>query len=177
MCRQTFIQARENSLYHKLGDSAAVNAAVDLFYTKGLADNRIDQLFADINKQRRKQKEFLSAAFGGPIPYVGKDLRKAHAHLPNLNDSHFDAVAENLQKTLEEPKVPANLVSQVMGIAASTRIAVLNRPESAAAPSIRRTTTPTRTCLGSQDSGKPPDRPRTISTSPKSARARATLVR
>jgi hemoglobin len=131
-CRKTFIQARENSLYHKLGGRAAIEAAVELFYTKVLADQRINHFFADINmnKQRRKQKEFLSAAFGGPVPYSGKDLRKAHAHLPQLNDSHFDAVAENLQKTLEELKVPGALISQVMEIAASTRNAVLNRPES-----------------------------------------------
>jgi hemoglobin len=133
-CRKTFMQARENSLYHKLGGRAAMEAAIDLFYTKVLADNRINHFFADINmnKQRRKQKEFLSAALGGPIPYVGKDLRKAHAHLPKLNDSHFDAVAENLQKTLEELKLPAELISQVMEVAASTRNAVLNRPDGAA---------------------------------------------
>lgn len=132
-CRNTFLQAREKSLYHRLGGRAAIEAAVELFYTKVLADKRINHFFADINmdKQRRRQKEFLSAAFGGPIPYSGKDLRKAHANLPDLRDAHFDAVAENLQKTLEELKVPANLISEVMTIAASTRNAVLNRPEPA----------------------------------------------
>lgn len=132
-CRTRFSAARENSLYQKLGGKAAVEAAVELFYTKVLADVRIKHFFEDINmdKQRRRQKEFLSAAFGGPIPYVGKDLRKAHAHLQGLNESHFNAVAENLQKTLEELKVPRLLIDQVMSIAASTKSQVLNRPESA----------------------------------------------
>lgn len=132
-CRTQFKQARENSLYQKLGGKAAIDAVVEAFYVKVLADNRIKHLFDDINmtKQRRKQKEFLSAAFGGPIPWTGKDLAKAHANIPGLTDAHFDAVAENLQKTLVELKVKKELADQVMAIAASTREAVLNRKPAA----------------------------------------------
>ncbi|GDY21102.1 hypothetical protein LBMAG56_24480 [Verrucomicrobiota bacterium] len=129
--RKKFTEARENSLYHKLGGKAAIDAAVELFYTKVLADNRIKHYFDDINmnKQRRKQKEFLAAAFGGPIAWTGKDMRAAHANLPGLNDTHFSAVAENLQKTLEELKIKKELIDQVMAIAASTHDDVLNRPK------------------------------------------------
>lgn len=69
-CRTKWREAREHSLYHQLGGRAAIDAAVEAFYVKVLADKRINQYFEDINmtKQRRKQKEFLSAAFGGPIP-------------------------------------------------------------------------------------------------------------
>ncbi len=128
-CRAKFNEARANSLYHKLGGKAAIDAAVEAFYVKVLADARIKHYFEDINmnKQRRKQKEFLSAAFGGPIPWQGKDLRKAHENLPGLNESHFNAVAENLQKTLEELKIRKELIDQVMAIAASTKDSVLNR--------------------------------------------------
>lgn len=131
-CRTKFNEARTNSLYHKLGGKAAIDAAVEAFYVKVLADARIKHFFDDINmtKQRRKQKEFLSAAFGGPIPWTGKDLRKAHANIPGLTDAHFNAVAENLQKTLEELKIKKELIDQVMAIAASTRDSVLNRTPS-----------------------------------------------
>ena len=114
-CRTKFNEAREKSLYQKLGGKAAMDAAIDLFYKKVLADDRIKGFFADINmdKQRRKQNEFLSAAFGGPKPWTGKDLRTAHADLPGLNESHFNAVAENLQKTLGELKIPKDLIDQV----------------------------------------------------------------
>jgi len=132
-CRKKFNEARENSLYHKLGGKAAIDAAVEAFYVKVLADARIKHFFDDINmnKQRRKQKEFLSAAFGGPIPWTGKDLRTAHANLPGLNETHFNAVAENLQKTLEELKVKKELIDQVMAIAGSVKNDVLNRPKTA----------------------------------------------
>lgn len=127
-CRVKFRTARENSLYQKLGGKAAIEAAVELFYQKVLADNRIQHFFEDVNmdKQRHRQKAFLSAAFGGPTPYVGKGLRKAHAHHSGLNESHFNTVAENLQKTLEELKVPSELIGRAMSIAASTKNEVLN---------------------------------------------------
>lgn len=123
---------RDNSLYAKLGGKAAIDAAVEKFYGKVLADDRIKHIFDDVDmkRQRRKQKEFLSAAFGGPIPWTGKDLRTAHQGL-NLKEVHFQAVAENLQKSLEELKVPKDLIDQVMKIAASTHDDVLNRPKAA----------------------------------------------
>lgn len=129
-CRTQWRQAREKSLYHRLGGKAAIDAAVEAFYVRVLADKRINHFFEDINmnKQRRKQKEFLSAAFGGPIPWTGKDMRKAHANLPGLNETHFNAVAENLQKTLEDLKIKKELIAEVMAIAGSVKNDVLNRP-------------------------------------------------
>jgi hemoglobin len=126
--RGVWTVAREKSLYQRLGGGAAVEAAVDAFYVRVLGDERIRDFFENINmnKQRRKQKEFLSAAFGGPDPWSGKDLRSAHSGL-ELKEEHFLAVAENLQKTLEEMEVPKELVAEVMAIAASTKDTVLNR--------------------------------------------------
>jgi hemoglobin len=120
---------RDASLYQQIGGKAAIDAAVERFYVKVLADNRIKHFFADVDmvRQRTKQKQFLSAAFGGPIPWEGKDMRKAHAKLPGLNDSHFNAVAENLQATLTELGVKKELIDKVMAIAESTRADVLNR--------------------------------------------------
>jgi hemoglobin len=128
--KQKFTDARANSLYQKLGGKAALDAAVELFYVKVLADKRVNHFFEDINmnKQKRRQKEFLAAALGGPIPYVGKDLRSAHESLGGLNDTHFDAIAEHLQATLTELKVDPQLIGQAMAIVGSTRNAVLNRP-------------------------------------------------
>ncbi len=130
-CRSKFKEAHETSLYHKLGGKAAIDAAVEAFYVKVLADNRVKHFFDDINmnKQRRKQKEFLSAAFGGPLPWTGKDLRKAHANLPGLNESHFNAIAENLKSTLEDLKIKKELIDQVLAIAGSVKDDVLNRPK------------------------------------------------
>ena len=124
---------REASIYQQIGGKAAMDAAIEIFYKKVLADDRIKHFFDDVDmvRQRTKQKAFLSAAFGGPIPWEGKDMRKAHAKLPGLTDIHFNAVAENLQATLVQLKVKKELIDKILAIAESTRNDVLNRPPAA----------------------------------------------
>lgn len=119
------------SLYDELGGAAAIDAAVDIFYRKVLADERIAHFFEDVDMERQaaKQKAFLTMAFGGPNNYTGRDMTRAHAHLVarGLNDGHFDAVVENLAATLRELGVSDERIGQVAGVAESVRDAVLGR--------------------------------------------------
>lgn len=116
------------SLFDRLGGDAAITAAVDLFYQKVLADNRINQFFAnvDMRSQALKQRAFMTLAFGGPGHYSGKHMRAAHAGLA-LTDAHFDAVAEHLGATLTELGVPAAMIGEVLSTVETTRADVLNR--------------------------------------------------
>lgn len=118
-----------SSLFEQIGGREAVNAAVEVFYKKVLADQRISKFFEniDMKDQRRKQILFLTYAFGGPNNYDGKNMRDSHAKLValGLDDSHFDAVLENLGATLNELGVPAPLIEQAAAIAESTRSDVL----------------------------------------------------
>ena len=120
-----------DSIFERIGGAGSVDAAVDIFYRKVLADDSINDFFdsTDMDDQRNKQKSFLTMAFGGPNKYTGKDMRVAHARLvaDGLNEDHFNAVAGHLQSTLEELSVPSELVAEVMGVAASTMDDVLNR--------------------------------------------------
>lgn len=121
-----------STLYEQLGGAAAVNVAVDIFYSKVLNDPRINHFFSNTNIERQaaKQKAFLTMAFGGPNHYKGTDMRRAHAHMVKnlgLNDAHFDAVMEHLGSTLQELNVPTELIKQVAAIAESTRHDVLGR--------------------------------------------------
>ena len=127
-CRKQFKKDRANSLYEKVGGKAAISAAVDLFYTKVLADERVNYFFEDVSmsRQHNQQKAFLSAALGGPEPWTGRDMRKAHAGL-DLNEIHFAAIAEHLQATLTELKVDEKLIGQIMAVVATTKDDVLNR--------------------------------------------------
>jgi len=121
----------QQSLYERIGGEAAVNAAVDVFYRKVLADKRINHWFqgTDMAKQASKQKAFLTMALGGPNKYSGKDMRDGHAALvkKGLSDKDFDAVLENLGATLTELKVPGNLIAQAAALVESTRKDVLGR--------------------------------------------------
>jgi hemoglobin len=128
---EAILTTQDASLYQQLGGEAAVDAAVDVFYRKVLADSRISAFFegVDMDRQAAKQKAFLTMAFGGPVYYTGADMRRAHKHLVvrGLNDSHFDAVVELLGQSLAELGVASGLISQVAAIAESTRNDVLNR--------------------------------------------------
>jgi hemoglobin len=120
-----------SSLFEKLGGKGAVNAAVDIFYNKVLNDPRISKFFdgVEMEHQIQKQKIFLTYAFGGAPNYSGLSMKEAHKHLVarGLNDSHVDAVIENLGKTLEELNVPNELILEVAAVANSVRNQVLSR--------------------------------------------------
>ncbi len=125
-------QATETkSLYERIGGEAAVDAAVELFYRKVLADYRINRFFdkTDMDQQIAKQKAFFTMAFGGPNNYSGSDMRSAHARLVKmgLNDSHFDAVMEHLGATMKELNVHDELIGEAAAIAESTRKDILGK--------------------------------------------------
>ncbi|WNJ16424.1 group 1 truncated hemoglobin [Pontibacter sp. G13] len=117
------------SLFDRLGGMAAVNAAVDIFYQKVLADETVNGFFANIEMgaQSGKLKMFLAYAFGAPMPYSGKNMREAHAHM-KLTEAHFGAVAGHLVATLQELEVPQELIDEVVAIALTTKDDVLNVP-------------------------------------------------
>lgn len=119
------------TIYEQLGGAPAMDAAVDIFYRKVLADDRISKFFegVDMERQALKQKAFLTMVFGGPNAYTGKDMRAAHAHLVTrgLNDAHFDAVVENLGATLAELGVAGEKIGEVAAIAESVRKDVLGK--------------------------------------------------
>ena len=115
-------------LFERLGGEAAVNAAVEAFYPKVLADDRVKDFFegVDMVAQAAKQKAFLTMAFGGPHNYTGLDMREGHKHLA-LDDSHVDAIIELLGETLKELGVADSDIVEVAAIANSVRDDVLNR--------------------------------------------------
>jgi len=121
----------ESSLYEQLGGSAAVHAAVDIFYRRVLADAYVTPFFegVDMDKQAAKQKAFLTMVFGGPNSYTGLDMREGHKHLVHqgLDESHFEHILAHLRATLAELGVDEDKISEVIAIADSVRDDVLNR--------------------------------------------------
>eukprot|EP00340_Litonotus_pictus_P004534 CAMPEP_0170523300 /NCGR_PEP_ID=MMETSP0209-20121228/8736_1 /TAXON_ID=665100 ORGANISM="Litonotus pictus, Strain P1" /NCGR_SAMPLE_ID=MMETSP0209 /ASSEMBLY_ACC=CAM_ASM_000301 /LENGTH=159 /DNA_ID=CAMNT_0010811321 /DNA_START=13 /DNA_END=492 /DNA_ORIENTATION=+ len=107
-------KSTEPSVYDQLGGEAAINAVVDSFYKKVLADDLVNSFFKgiDMEKQAIKQKSFIAFACGGPNNYKGKDMVKGHAHMA-IEDKHFDEIVKLLVDTLKEFKVPDELIGKV----------------------------------------------------------------
>jgi hemoglobin len=120
-----------SSVYDRLGGAPAIDKAVDIFYEKVLADERIKHFFEGVNMvaQRQKQKAFLTMAFGGPNNYTGLSMRRAHSPLVErgLNDAHVDAVIENLGAVLTVLGAQPGDIEEVARIANSVRDDVLGR--------------------------------------------------
>jgi two-component system chemotaxis sensor kinase CheA len=119
------------SLFERLGGEQAIDKAVSIFYGKVLMDSRINPFFENIDlcEQMEMMKKFMAYAFGGVSEYDGKILEQAHRPLveKGLNDSHFDAVVENLGATLNELGIAAELIEEAAEVIESVRGNVLGK--------------------------------------------------
>ncbi|KAL4430596.1 hypothetical protein ABPG77_005836 [Micractinium sp. CCAP 211/92] len=126
------------SLYDQLGGQKAVEAAVELFYSKLLDDPELSPFFegVDMPQQRRKQAKFMSLALGGPGAYTGRGLGAVHRRLveeKGLRNRHFDLVLGHLGASLAELGVPQDVIAQAAAVVESTRPSFGFPPEDAAA--------------------------------------------
>ena len=110
------------SIYDSIGGAPAVQAAVEDFYTRVLADPGLAPFFSDTDLARLKshQRSFIAAAIGGSEIYSGRDMAAAHAGL-NITDADFDAVVGHLVDTLTGLGVPAETIGQIGGALAPLR--------------------------------------------------------
>ena len=110
------------TIYDRIGGKAALTVVVDDFYRRVLGDPMLRPLFAgtDMDKQKKHQVAFLTAALGGPAAYKGKDMRAAHTGR-GITDRHFGAVAGHLQAALEQAKVGRDDLAAIMKAAASLK--------------------------------------------------------
>jgi truncated hemoglobin YjbI len=126
-----YFQLMDIPLYDRVGGDKVMEVVTDVFYRKVLQDELVGRFFEDIDmeRQRLKQKSFLSMAFGGPYQFSGLDLRESHKHLIEkygLSDQHFNRVCEIFNETVSELHVPPDQIEEMMSILESTRDDVLN---------------------------------------------------
>jgi hemoglobin len=119
------------SLYREIGGEQAIQTALDRFYEKVLVDPRLSGFFEglDVERVKRRQKAFLTMAFGGPNHYDGRDLRTAHRRAVErgLTEVVYEVFMGHFRTTLEELDVPRPKIQQIMEIAEGGRHDVLNR--------------------------------------------------
>jgi hemoglobin len=104
---QSMMATPQKSLYDRLGGQPAITAVVDDFVGNVAADSRINGFFAktDIARLKRLLVEQICAGTGGPCTYTGRSMQAAHKGM-NITDAQFNALVEDLQKSLNKFKVP-----------------------------------------------------------------------
>jgi hemoglobin len=105
-----------SSIYKQIGGAAALEAVVEDFYDRVLADDELAGFFtgANMSRLKGKQVEFFAAAFGGPEPYTGAAMRQVHQGR-GITMHHFNLVAGHLTDSLCAAGVPDGLIKQIIG--------------------------------------------------------------
>ncbi len=107
---------KEASLYDRLGGKPAITAVVDDFIANVAADSRINRRFAstDIPRLKGLLVDQICAATGGPCTYMGKDMVASHRGM-GISEVEFNAMGEDLARTLDKFKVPAKEKGELLG--------------------------------------------------------------
>jgi hemoglobin len=107
----------QKSLYDRLGGQPAVTAVVDDFVGNVAADNRINGFFArtDIPRLKRNLVDQICQGTGGPCTYTGRDMRTTHKGM-NITDAQFNALVDDLVKTLNKFKVPEKEQGELLAV-------------------------------------------------------------
>jgi hemoglobin len=107
----------QSSLYQRLGGYPAIKAVVDDFVGNVAADKRINRFFARTDIPRLKQNlvDQICSGTGGPCIYTGRDMKSAHAGM-GVNSNHFNALVQDLQKTLKKFKVPKKEQGELLAV-------------------------------------------------------------
>jgi len=100
--------AKEKSLYHRLGEKKAIVAVVDEFVSRVAADTRINSYFAVAAADPQRLAAFkmklvdqICQASGGPCKYTGKDMKTAHMGM-GVTGEAFDALVGDLVGALDK---------------------------------------------------------------------------
>ena len=96
-------QEENNSIYERIGGADGISELVDEFYKKVTEDEVLKSYFAHacVGKLINMQKQFFTAATGGPMLYSGRPLKEVHKHL-NISRYEFDRYVNHLVTTLKE---------------------------------------------------------------------------
>ena len=116
------------SLYDRLGGKPAITAVVDDFIGNVAGDTRINKRFAtaDIPRLKRMLVDQICEASGGPCKYTGASMKDAHRDM-KIADAEFNALVEDLVKSLDKFKVGAQEKNDLLGALGGMKGDIVNQ--------------------------------------------------
>ena len=108
-------------LYERLGGYDGIAAIVDDLLPRLLDDQRLGLYWKgkstdSLKKDRQLFVDFLSASFGGPVVYLGRDMKTSHAGL-GITDAEWTRFIEHVTATLHNLGVAKREADEVIGAA------------------------------------------------------------
>jgi hemoglobin len=118
----------QKPLYDRLGGKPAISAVVDDFVGNVAADSRINGFFArtDVPNLKRLLVEQICQASGGPCTYTGRDMATTHRGM-NVTDAQFNALVEDLVKTLDKFNVPQREKGELLAALGSLKPQIVGK--------------------------------------------------
>lgn len=127
----------EPVLYERLGGEAAISKVVDDFVARTSVNPAVNFTRKGTPREWQATPEnvavlkkhlidFIGTATGGPQNYQGRGMKEAHEGM-QITDAEFDALAGDLQASLEALGVSDREKSELMTIAGTTRGAIVEK--------------------------------------------------
>ena len=123
----------QKSLYDRLGGKTAIVSVVDDFVANCAADARINKFFAATAADKNRLAAFknklvdqICEAAGGPCKYAGRDMKTAHAGM-GIGNAEFNALVEDLTKSLNKFKVAKAEQDQLLGVLGPMRAQIVEK--------------------------------------------------
>lgn len=122
------VETKKKTLWDRLGGEPGVTKIVDDFVTLAAPDPKVDfsrggkykPTDADVAKMKRAIVEQISQASGGPLKYMGPDMKSVHKGM-GITEAQFDAAGAHFKKALEKNKVAPEDVQKILDALGSYR--------------------------------------------------------
>jgi hemoglobin len=115
----------DQTLFQRLGGRPAIDAVVADAIGNISADARINRRFIGVGPElNRNLADLLCERSGGPCTYTGLDMSAAHEGM-KIRDDEFDALVEDMVKSLDKFKVPAREKGELMVILGKMKNAIV----------------------------------------------------
>jgi len=119
--------APASGLYQAFGEQAGIRALMDDFVVRLKADPRIGDQFKDtqLDNLAKQLTDQVCQLAGGPCVYKGPDMKEAHANM-DVTRSHFNALVEVLQVSMDARGIPFTRQNQLLALLAPMHRDVVN---------------------------------------------------
>ena len=114
-----------DSLYTRLGGYDAIAAVADNLLPRLMGDPQLARFWQNraadsVRREKQLLIDFLCASAGGPLYYVGRDMKTSHKGM-GINASDWQVFTKHVVATLDAFTVPPRERGEVLGFVESLK--------------------------------------------------------